>query len=51
MSKKLDKLKEINTQLSNILVELETRMFIENINVFNDKLLENDKHKVIAEIK
>lgn len=28
MSKKIDKLKEINTQLNNLLIELETQVFV-----------------------
>ena len=33
MSKKIEKLREVNATLNSLLNELETRMFIENINV------------------
>jgi hypothetical protein len=37
MSPKLEKLKEINETLKNVLIQLETEMFIENILNVNDK--------------
>lgn len=37
MSKKIEKLKEVNNALKNILIVLETRMFIENIIDVDDK--------------
>jgi len=45
MSKKLDKLKEINSQLSNILIELETQIFVENIDNYKEKMILEKKLK------
>jgi len=42
MSKKLEKLKEVNATLKELLIKLETHMFLENINV--DKV--NVKNRV-----
>ena len=33
MSKKLDKLKEVNNTLRELLIKLETHIFVENINI------------------
>ena len=51
MSKKIDKLKEVNTQLSNILIKLETRMFIENIVDVKEKTINEDKPKAVVILK
>lgn len=51
MSKKMEKLKEVNTQLSNILIELETRMFIENIVDVKEKIINEEKSKTIVILK
>jgi hypothetical protein len=52
MSKKLEKLREVNTQLSNILMELETRIFVDNISDVKERIIREDKPKaVVAEIK
>jgi hypothetical protein len=45
---KFEKLKEVNAMLKRILINMETYIFIENINI--DKNKENEL-KVIAEIK
>ncbi len=52
MSKKIEKLKEVNELIKNALMELETKMFIENISNVRDKVIndENLKSKFIAEI-
>lgn len=34
-NKKLEKLKEINESINDLLIQMETRMFIENINTNN----------------
>lgn len=38
MSKKLEKLKEVNATLKELLIKLETHMFVENINVDKENL-------------
>jgi hypothetical protein len=48
---KLEKLKEVNQQLSDVLKELEIRMFIENIEDIRERKIINDKPKVAIEIK
>ena len=48
---KLDKLKEVNQTLTNVLKELEIRMFIENTEDVREKKLINDKPKVVVELK
>lgn len=42
MLKKLEKLKEVNETLKNVLIELETRMFIENIVEVKDKPIRDE---------
>jgi len=51
MSKKLDKLREVNTTLVNIINKLETKAFIENIYIVNEKFINNEKPKPITETK
>ena len=51
MSKKLDKYREVNKQLANVLTELETRMFVENIIYVKDKKLKVEEPKVVVELK
>ncbi len=51
MSKKLEKLKEVNLQLTNILNELEAHMFIENIDSGDNKKIKEEKPKVVLELK
>ena len=51
MSKKLEKYREVNKQLANVLTELETRMFIENIVYTNDKKIKLEEPKVVVELK
>ena len=51
MSKKLDKLKEINLLLNNVLAELETQMFIENTSDFKENMIKEEKPKIAVEIK
>lgn len=48
---KLDKLKEINSQLDTVLKELETRIFIENIEVIREIVVQEEKPKVAVELK
>lgn len=50
MSKKIEKLKEVNNQLNEILSKLETRMFIENINNYNDKKLKESQPKMVINL-
>ena len=42
---KLDKLKEVNTMINHVLMEMEARIFIENI----DEVRSNRDHKVTEE--
>jgi len=51
MTKKLEKLKEVNLQLTNVLNELETLMFIKNIDVDNKKQIKEEQSKVVLELK
>ena len=51
MSKKLEKLREVNMQLKSILSELETKMFIENINDTKSKMAKEEQPKVVMQIK
>jgi hypothetical protein len=48
---KIEKLKEVNANLKKILADIETRIFIENINIEDNKKIKEDKIKVIAEPK
>jgi hypothetical protein len=51
MTKKLEKLKEVNLQLTNVLNELETLMFIKNIDGSNKKEIKEEQPKVVLELK
>jgi len=51
MTKKLEKLKEVNSQLTNVLNQLETLMFIKNIDSGNKKEIKEEQSKVVLEIK
>jgi len=51
MSKKLEKLREVNKLLKEILSNLETQMFIENIDETIDKKINAEYSKVVVEIK
>jgi len=51
MSKKLEKLREVNAVLTNVLNELETYMFIENIGGGKEKIIKEEKPEVVLEIK
>ena len=44
---KIKKLKEINLTIKNILIELETYIFIENININDDRIINKYQTKVI----
>lgn len=48
---KLEKLKEINAVLKAILIDLETYIFIENINIESINKHNIDESKVVVEIK
>jgi hypothetical protein len=48
---KLEKLKEVNMNLTNVLKELETRMFIENVEDVREKKRVEEKPKVLVELK
>jgi hypothetical protein len=47
MAGKIEKLKEVNENLKNLLIQLETRMFVENINVSNFNQKNEDKKPAI----
>jgi hypothetical protein len=47
---KLEKLKEVNATLKKILIETETRIFIENINVEDVKTVKEPQQKVSVEL-
>jgi hypothetical protein len=51
MSKKLEKLKEINETLKHVLDKLEIQMFIDNIYDIKDSVIKNDKPKVSVNLK
>lgn len=51
MSKKLEKLKEVNNILKRVLEKLEFEMFIENINDVKDNIINNNKPKIIVNPK
>jgi hypothetical protein len=51
MSKKLEKYREVSTQLNSVLKELETRMFVENIVDTNEKKMKVEQSKVVVELK
>lgn len=51
MSKKIEKLKEINKMLDIVLMELETKLFIESISEIKEKLVDNRKARTVINIK
>lgn len=51
MSKKIDKLKEVNATLNKILIQMETRIFVENINVEENKKLKEPIIKPCIDLK
>ena len=51
MSKKIEKLKEINKMLDIVLMELETKLFIESISEIKEKLVDNKKTRTVINIK
>ena len=48
---KLEKLKEVNAQLSGVLKKLEAYMFIENVEDIREKKKVEEKPKVLFELK
>lgn len=48
---KLEKLREINATLDEILIKKETYIFIENIDANNKMIIKEQQLRVIAEIK
>jgi hypothetical protein len=48
---KLDKLKEVKTMIESVLTELETRLFIENPDGVREKIIHEEKPKVLIELK
>jgi len=44
---KLEKLREINITINNIIIDLETRIFIENININENKYNKNEPQIII----
>jgi hypothetical protein len=51
MNNKLDKLKEVNMQVNNIIKEMEIRIFIENIEDVRERVAKPEKPKVAVELK
>ena len=51
MSKKLEKLKEVNMMLTNVLMDLETRIFIECIDDKFDRITKKEKSEIVCVIK
>lgn len=51
MSKKLEKLREINKSLNTLLSKLETRVFIENIYDINQNKSQEEQQIFLAELK
>lgn len=48
---KLEKLREICTTLDDLIIKKETYIFVENINVDNDKKIKEPQPKLIVESK
>lgn len=48
---KIEKLKEVNATLKKILIDMETRIFVENINVEENKKINEPKQKVAIVLK
>lgn len=47
---KIERLREVNANLKKILIELETRIFVENINVENNKKITEPQQKISIEL-
>jgi len=47
---KLEKLKEVNATLKKILIDMETRIFVENINIEDNKKLKEQQQKVSVKL-
>jgi len=50
MAGKIEKLREVNETLKNLLIQMETRIFVENINVENVNQITKEK-KVVAVVE
>ena len=48
---KLEKLREVNATLKKILIDMETRIFVENIDVEKNKKITQPQQKVVVELK
>jgi len=44
---KIEKLREVNATIKNILIDLETRIFIENMNTDDSKKIKKEELKVV----
>jgi hypothetical protein len=47
---KIEKLKEVNTTLKKILIDMETRIFVENIDVEDRKRVNEPQQKVAVKL-
>lgn len=48
---KIEKLKEVNATLKKILIDIETYIFVENINVEDNTKIKEPEHSIIVEPK
>ena len=48
---KLEKLKEVNANIKKLIIDLETRIFVENINIEEHKGIKEPQKKVAVELK
>jgi hypothetical protein len=48
---KIEKLKEVNATLNKILIDIETRIFVENIDIEDKRKIKEPELKVIIEPK
>lgn len=48
---KIEKLREVNATLKNILIDLETRIFVENMGVNDNKKIKEEELMVAVELK
>jgi hypothetical protein len=44
---KIEKLREVNATIKNILIDLETRIFVENMNTDDSKKIKKEELKVV----
>lgn len=51
MSKKIEKLKEVNAMIQEHLIKLETKLFVENNNIISQKTVKEPDAKLVIEIK